>query len=204
VLQRIAEEILPNIDAENLRTYAEHLVGRQIFSPEILRDKKNCLDLEQFSFLTAAFVGYLIRECGVAGITALLAGRELCHYFSRREAGDLKPIKRSRFTPKSSGPKKRNAAATHALFPAPDTLDRFFASQLHLLIRADHAVAALAMSLPAWSDFLATQNLLGPEAGEEYLALLRPAIHTLIQIFEKNSDDPALAPALRNIWPDIS
>lgn len=202
-LQRIAEEILPSIDSENLRTYAEHLVGRQMFSPENLRDKKNRLDLEQISFLTAAFVGYLIEKCGIAGMTALLAGRELCHYFSRREAGDLKPVKRSRFATKPSGTKKRKGAAPHALFPDPETLDRFFASQLHLLIRADHTVTALALSLPAWSDFLAAQNLLDPGAGEEHLSPLSPAIQTLIQIFEKNALGPALALALREAWADI-
>ncbi|MDT8443598.1 MAG: SEC-C metal-binding domain-containing protein [Desulfuromonadales bacterium] len=203
-LQRIGEEIMPNIDSESLRTYAEHLVGRQRFSPVNLRDEKNRLDLKQISFLTAAFVGYLIRECGVAGITALLAGRELCHYFARREAGDLKPVKRSRFAAKQSSAKKHKGASAHVLFPDPDTLDRFIASQLHLLSCADHAVTVLALSLPALSDFLAGQNLLDPDADEEHLALLTPAIRTLIQIFEKNSDDPTLAPALREAWADIS
>lgn len=203
-LQRIVEEALPNIDAENLRTYAEHLVGRQIFSPENLRDEKNRLDLEQISFLTAAFVGYLIRECNIAGITALLAGRELCHYFSRREAGDLKPVKRSRFAAKQSSMKKHNGSSAHVLFPDPETLDRFIASQLHLLSHADHAVTVLALSLPAWSDFLIAQNLLEPDAGEEQLTLLTPVIDTLAQIFEKNSADPTLAPALREAWADIS
>ncbi|MBE0501865.1 MAG: hypothetical protein IBX47_10525 [Desulfuromonadales bacterium] len=203
-LQRIGEGILPNIDSENLRTYAEHLIGRQMFSPENLRDKEYRLDLEQISFLTAAFVGYLIRECGIAGMTALLAGREICHYFTRREAGDLKPVKRSWFAAKPSRTKKHKGFSAHVLFPDPDTLDRFIASQLHLLSHADHAVTVLAMSLPAWSDFLTAQNLLDPDASEEHLALLTPVIRTLTQIFEKNSDDHTLAPALREAWTDIS
>lgn len=202
-LQRIGAETMPNIDAENLRTYAEHLVGCQMFSPATLRDKKNRLDLKQISFLTAAFVGYLIRECGIAGTTALLAGRELCHYFARREAGDLKPVKRSRFAAKPRGTKKRKGPPAHALFPDPETLDRFIASQLHLLSYADHAVAVLALSLPAWSDFLATQNLRDLDDDGKNLALLTPVMDTLAQIFEKNSADPTLAPALRKAWADI-
>jgi len=203
-LQRIAEKIQPDIDPEILRTYAEHLAGREKPSAKIHRDEKNRLDLTQLSFLTAAFAGYLSREFGIAGITALLAGRELCHYFSRREAGDLKPVKRSRFAAKSRGTKKHKGVAPHALLPDPETLDRFFASQLHLLSHADHAMAALALNLPAWGDFLEAQNLLEPDAGKEHLSLLAPVIRTLFQIFEKNSDDPTLAPALQDVWPDIS
>jgi hypothetical protein len=65
-------------------------------------------------------------------------------------------------------------------------------------------VTVLALSLPAWSDFLAAQNLLDPDADKEHLALLTPVISTLTQIFEKNSDDPTLAPALQEAWMDIS
>jgi hypothetical protein len=203
-LQRMGEEVMPDIDSENLLTSVEHLVGRRTLSPENLRDKENRLDLEQLSFLITAFVGYLIRECGIAGTTALLAGRELCHYFSRREAGDLKPAKRSWFAAKPRSRKKRKGASAHVLFPDPDTLDRFIASQLHLLNYAEHAVTVLALNLPAWSDFLAAQNLLDPDADNEHLALLTPVISTLIQIFEKKSDDPTLAPALQEAWMDIS
>jgi hypothetical protein len=203
-LQRIVEKIQPKIDAGNLRTYVGHLAGRQRFSQENLQDEKNRLNLEQLSFLTAAFAGYLIQECRLAGITALMACRELCHYFSRREAGDLKPTRSSRFAEKSRGTKKRNGPSSHFLFPDPDTLDRFFASQLHLLSRADHAVTALVLSLPAWGDFLEAQNLLDPGAGEEHLSLLTSAIQALIQIFEKRAVDPTLAPALRDSWPDIT
>jgi hypothetical protein len=203
-LKRIVEKIQPRIDSENLCTYVEHLTGRQRFSQEKLQDENNRLDLEQFSFLTASFAGYLIRECRLAGITALMMCRELCHYFSRRESGDLKPTIRSRFAQKSRGTKKRKGPSSHLLFPDPDTLDRFFASQLHLLSHADHAVTALALSLPAWGIFLEAQNLLDPGTGKDHLSLLTSAIQNLIQIFEKNADDPTLAPALRDAWADIT
>jgi hypothetical protein len=65
-------------------------------------------------------------------------------------------------------------------------------------------VAALALSLPAWCDFLKAHNLLESDADTEQLHLLTPVIRTLVQIIERSSDDPTLAPALRNLWPDIS
>jgi hypothetical protein len=204
-LQRVVEKIQPKINREILRSYAEHLAGWHKPATEIRRDEKNRLDLDQLSFLTAAFAGYLGRECGVAGITGLLEAREIAHYLAEREAGNLKTSRRPGIVAKNlRGAKKRKGAVPHALLPDPETLDRFFAKQLHLLTHADHAVAALALSLPAWCDFLKAHNLLESDADTEQLHLLTPVIRTLVQIIEKSSDDPTLAPALRNLWPDIS
>ncbi|AMV70931.1 hypothetical protein JCM30471_27500 [Desulfuromonas carbonis] len=202
-LRLVVEEILPEIDVENLRTYAEHLAGRRRVSAEALLDEKNCLDLERLSFLTASFTGYLNRVHGVPWITGLLAGREIYHYLSRREAGELKAPKRSRFGGRFRGPKPPTKGTAHPLCPDPDTLDRFIANQLHLFCNAYHAVAVLAQHLPAWNDFLEEREVEELDKSRGGLRPLATLIETLVRVLEKGSGDPALAPAVRQAWAGI-
>lgn len=201
-LQQVVEKIQPKIESTTLCTYAEHLTGRLKFSNEIQRDAKNRLDLEQISFLTATFASYLSRECGMSGITSLSAGREVYHYIARRETGELKASRRLTLMFKVKGI-KRKAPAPHPLIPDPETLERFFANQLHLLSQADYAVALLAQCLPAWLDFLQEQNILESSDVEERLQLLLPLIKTLIEIFDNRRDIPNLATNLRQAWGDF-
>jgi hypothetical protein len=200
----IAQGILPDLDMENILAYADHLAGRRPFPTKSLLDERNRLDLEQLSFLSSTFVGYLSRERGIPGISGLLTGREIYRYFFKRDAGELKAPKRSSVAAKFRGLKKGKGLSTHALMPDPDTLDRFIANQLHLFSRAYHAVAALAQCLPAWCDFLEERSLLEPGQAEGQLRPLVPLIEMLINILARDSGDPALAPAVLQAWTPIA
>jgi hypothetical protein len=72
----IVQGILPDLDMENVRAYADHLAGRRPFPTKSLLDEKNRLDLEQLSFLSSTFVGYLSRERGIPGISAGRPGNQ--------------------------------------------------------------------------------------------------------------------------------
>lgn len=200
----MVQGILPDLDVEKVRAYADHLAGRRPFPTKSPLDEKNRLDLEQLSFWSSTFIGYLSRERGISGIAGQLAGREIYRYFFKRDAGELKAPNRWGFAAKFRGLKKGKGLSTHPLMPDPDTLDRFITNQLQLFSRAYHAVAALAQCLPAWCDFLEERSLLEPGEGEGQLRSLLPLIEVLIKILARDSGDPALAPAVLRAWAPIA
>jgi hypothetical protein len=202
-LRQAVEDILPELDDETLREYADHLVVYRPFPTERLLKKNNRLDLEQLSLLTATFAGCLGRDRGVPGITGLLAVGEIYRYLSRREAGELKGSKAPSLSARLKKLKNRAVLPFHPLCPDPETLDRYFSYQMHLFCKAYHAAAALAQCLPAWCDFLEQQGLLEQGQAARRLRPLIPLIETLVEVLENSSDDPTLALTVRRVWEEI-
>ncbi len=143
--------------------------------------------------LINAFVGYLRREEGVPFPRGILVRHELYHYFLRRNEGDLDPrpsMLESAMHPNRKLPKPPRPA--HPLCPERVTLDVHLAGLMGPLNGRYYSAAALFQAIPAWLRFLESRQLISADTAKKVAAELLPIHATLLTIWEKYIEDPAL------------
>jgi hypothetical protein len=154
------------------------------------------------SRLTAEFVGYLRREEGASWTKGELARGELYRYFVRRHEGDLDPrpsmLERA-MHPHRKLPKPPRPA--NPLCPERVTLDVHLAGLVDLFNGLYHTAAALFEVMPAWLRFLQSRRLIDADTRVKTAEGLLPLQASVLRMWEKFHDDPALYRAAQ-AWPD--
>ncbi len=154
------------------------------------------------SRLIAQFVGYLRRQEGAAYPRAELTRHELYRYFLQRHHGELDPqpsmLERMRNPRMKLPPPPRPG---HPLCPERVTLDVFLAGFVGPLNGLYHRAAAVFEILPAWLRFLEVKGLIDADRRARTVAELRPMHATVLTMWEKFRDDPALFRAAQ-AWPE--
>jgi hypothetical protein len=145
------------------------------------------------SRLITEFVGYLRREEGVPFPRGELVRKELDRYFARRNHGDLDPrpsMLEQALHPNRKLPKPPRPA--HALCPERVTLEIHLCSLMSLMNSLYHPAASLFQAMPAWLRFLESRRLIDAGTRGKVVAELLPLHATLLQIWERYTDDPHL------------
>jgi hypothetical protein len=143
--------------------------------------------------LISEFAGYLRREHGVPFPRGNIVRRELYEYFMRRHKGDLDPrpgMLDQALHPKKKLPKPPRPA--HPLCPERVTLDVHLGQMMGMLSGQYHAAAALFQAMPAWLRFLESRRLIDAATNRDVVTELLPLHATLLQLWEKLTDDPLL------------
>jgi hypothetical protein len=160
--------------------------------------RKNLFDL------SVEFLGYLQREERVPYTKGALASEQIPRYILERHAGELEPqenlfaVKRRS---KRRKRKKRSARSVHPLCPDRSTLDRFLGGLLYFINPQRYKAAATLELVPAWLRFLESRRLVDEEQCAKTMLNLRGLDTSLLEVWRKYPDDPALQKGLEG-WRD--
>jgi hypothetical protein len=154
------------------------------------------------SRLIAQFVGYLRREEGVPFPRGELVSDELYRYFVRRHEGDLDP--RPSMLERAMNPKMKLPPPPkpgHPLCPERVTLEVCLAGLIGFFTPQHHLAAALFEVMPAWLRFLESRRLIDPDRRVKTVEELGPLRDSVLRMWEKYAEDPALYRAAL-AWPE--